>query len=97
MSKNNISVEVAYASDSKQFMKSLHVEVGTTVIQAIELSGIRVEFPELDLASSKIGIFSRFVSGDYVLKEFDRIEIYRPLLIDPKESRRRRAMQNKSD
>ena len=86
-----ISVEVTYASKSRQSLKSLNVPRGTKVIEAIQLSGICDEFPELNIETARIGIFSQFVEKEQVLNEHDRVEIYRPLLIDPKEARRQRA------
>ena len=95
--KQKITVEVAYASESKQFLRSLTVEEGTLVIEAIESSGVCLEFPELDLEAAKIGIFSNPVSLHDTLKQFDRVEIYRPLLVDPMEARRRRANRKRTD
>ena len=95
---DSIDVEVAYARPDKQ--KILHVQVpaGTTAMEAAELSGIVTEFPEIDLAAAKMGIFGKHLGTkglagpeEYLVQPRDRIEIYRPLLIDPKEVRRRRA------
>ena len=88
-----IAVEVAYAEPEKQKIIALVVEPGTTMLQAVKLSGIMKEFPQIDLDTSKLGIFGQAIKkpNDYELKEGDRIEIYRPLLADPKEVRRRRA------
>ena len=90
-----ISIEVVYISPTQQFLKSLEVEEGTTVLEGITSSGILVDCPEIDLAEQKLGIYGHFVKQDDVLKESDRIEIYRPLLIDPKEARRQRAEKGK--
>ncbi|MBL4682790.1 MAG: RnfH family protein [Pseudomonadales bacterium] len=87
----SIAIEVAFISIDKQVIKSLDVPNGTTVIGAIRLSGIKDEFPELDLNTQKIGIYGRLVKEDDVLQAEDRVEIYRALIIDPKEARRRRA------
>jgi len=87
-----ITVEVAYAEHDKQLIKSINVAVGTTAIQAIELSGIRDDFPQIPIDGEiEIGIFSKKSTPDEVLKAGDRVEIYRPLLIDPKEARRLKA------
>lgn len=86
-----ILIEVAHARPEKQVLLSLHVNPGTTLIEAIEQSGIREEFPDVRIDASSVGIFSRKVGLDYLLKAGDRIEIYRPLIADPKEGRRERA------
>ncbi|MGM0680084.1 MAG: RnfH family protein [Pseudomonadota bacterium] len=84
-------VEVAYARPDEQVLIPLEVAPGTTVQQAIELSGVLEHFAEIDLAKNKLGIFGKITRPDTELRERDRIEIYRPLIADPKESRRRRA------
>ncbi len=86
-----IEIEVAYALPNQQILKKISVQTDTTVQQAIEYSGIMQEFPEIDLAKNKLGIFSKFVQLNTPLKSRDRIEIYRPLIIDPKEARRLRV------
>lgn len=87
----DISVEVAYARPDEQVILPLVVPVGTTVEQAIQRSGILDRFPEIDLATQKVGVFSQLVDRDRQLRQHDRIEIYRPLQVDPKEMRRKRA------
>lgn len=89
--KDIICVEVAYGTPEGQALIELRVAPGTTLIEAIELSGIRDQFPEINLENSRKGIFGRIVEDDRVLIEHDRVEIYRPLAVDPKEARRRRA------
>ena len=92
MAENNkIRVEVAYAKQDEQVIIPLDVNVGTTLEQAIGLSGILQQFPEIDLAKNKTGIFGKIAKADTELREKDRVEIYRPLIADPKESRRKRA------
>ncbi|MCV6614016.1 MAG: RnfH family protein [Cellvibrionaceae bacterium] len=93
-----ISVEVAYALPDKQKIIALLVEPGTTAVQAVEKSGIAKVFPEIDMATAKLGIFGQALgtkglakANDYLMQEGDRVEIYRPLISDPKEVRRRRA------
>jgi uncharacterized protein len=88
-----IEIEVAYAlpHPNNQILKQLRVPTGTTVEQAIKLSKLIDEFPEIDLIKNKLGIFSKFTQRDTILQSKDRIEIYRPLIIDPKEARRIRA------
>ena len=86
-----IYIEVAYATPDRQSLLRLSVLEGSTVAEAIEQSAIRDEFPELKMEIKAVGIFSRKVPLDHVLRAGDRIEIYRPLIADPKEMRRQRA------
>lgn len=88
-----IMVEVVYALPGTQLLVELKAVPGTTARQAIEQSGILRRFPGIDFTSRKIGIFSKMVRPDTVLREGDRVEIYRSLIADPKEVRRRRARQ----
>jgi len=87
----DISVEVVYALPDKQYQRYVKVEQGSTVEQAIRESGLLELRREIDLASNKVGVYSRPVKLDDVINEGDRIEIYRPLIADPKELRRQRA------
>jgi len=89
--QKTINVEVAYALPEKQAILPLQVKPGTTLLEAIRLSGILEQFPEIDLEQATFGIFSKLSPADTVLRDKDRVEIYRPLIADPKESRRRRA------
>lgn len=91
-----VFIEVAYALPNEQVLISLDVEQGTTVEQAINLSGVLEKFPEIDLTKNKFGIFGKATKGDEVLRDKDRVEIYRPLIADPKESRRKRAEKKES-
>ncbi|MGH8434468.1 MAG: RnfH family protein [Pseudomonas sp.] len=93
MDKPNITVEVVYALADQQRLLRLNVPYGTTVRQAVEQSGIAAHFPGLDLASCALGIFGKAVANpqDRVLEEGERVEIYRPLIADPKEVRKLRA------
>jgi len=91
-----LNVEVAYARPDTQVIKTLLVDPATQVRTAIELSGVLEQFPEIHLDEVKVGIFSKVVPLDQVLREGDRVEIYRPLIADPKEVRRQRAAQGKS-
>lgn len=86
-----IRVQVCYALADKQILRDLAVVDGATLQAAIESSGVLREAPEINLADCKVGIFGKQKALDTVLKEHDRVEIYRPLIADPKESRRRRA------
>lgn len=92
---NMFAVEVAYAKPEKQLILTLKVAPGTTAEQAIIASGILQKFPEIDLAANKVGIFGKMVKPDTELREKDRVEIYRPLIADPKEVRRQRAAEGK--
>jgi len=86
-----LRVEVAHATPHRQVLLAITVPAGCTVAQAIERSGIRTHFPDLAVDPDAVGIFGRKVPPDQVLREGDRVEIYRPLQTDPKESRRQRA------
>lgn len=88
---DKLHVLVCYAVPRQEFLRALEVEPGTTVGQAIEASGVLGAFPDINLASQPVGIYARKKTLDTVLRERDRIEIYRPLVADPKDSRRRRA------
>lgn len=94
-----IEIEVAYATPDKQLILTLSVAADCTVYDAVTASGIDKKFPEIDLDSSKMGIFSKLVSKPKVqtLSPGDRIEVYRPLLIDPKANRKKRAAKAKED
>ena len=84
-------IEVAYAKPSEQVILTLDIADGSTMEAAIIASGILQRFPEIDLANNKVGIFGRLCKLDQLLRAGDRVEIYRPLLVDPKEMRRTRA------
>ena len=92
---DSIHIEVAYATPQKQVLLTVAVPDGATVIDAIETSKIKTQFPEIDLSKNKVGIFSNLVTLETPLKEKDRIEIYRPLTIDPKQKRKLRAKSTK--
>ncbi len=86
-----IEVEVAYARPDVQTILPVKVQAGTTIEEAIRHSGILESFPEIDLARNKVGVFGKLAKLDAVLRPGDRVEIYRALIADPKEARRRRA------
>jgi putative ubiquitin-RnfH superfamily antitoxin RatB of RatAB toxin-antitoxin module len=90
MAAETFNIEVCYASDAAQFLRALRVPAGTTIEQAIALSGVLREVPGIDLAAMAVGIYAKKKTLDTVLREHDRIEIYRPLIADPKNARRRR-------
>ncbi|TDG15180.1 RnfH family protein [Seongchinamella unica] len=86
-----INVEVAYALPEKQAILALQVPEGTTALEAAKQSRITEKFDGIDLDNAKLGIFAKVVSPGQVLREGDRVEIYRPLIADPKEVRKARA------
>ncbi len=88
---SSVQIEVAYALGKKQVQLHVRLPDGATVEEAIHHSGILTQFPEIDLASNKVGIFSKLVKLDETVRDGDRVEIYRPLIADPKEARRQRA------
>ena len=90
-----INIEVAYAEPETQVIIPLTVPQGTTIEQAIKQSGVLEMFPGIDLAVNKVGIFSKLSKLDSTLREKDRVEIYRKLIADPKEVRKRRAAEGK--
>jgi uncharacterized protein len=92
---DEIQVEVAYALPEQQIILPVKVAMGATVEDAIKRSGILERFPEIQLAQAKVGIFSKLTKMDSVLRDKDRVEIYRPLIADPKEVRRKRAEEGK--
>ena len=92
-----ITVEVAYALPERQSLLTVAVDQQDTVQQIIELSGILQQFSDIDLSVQKVGIWSRPVKLDDRVKAGDRIEIYRPLIADPKDLRRRRAEKAKEE
>lgn len=94
---NLIRVEVVYALPQQQTVLSLRVTPEQTVRQIIEQSGVLQQYPEIDLGSNMVGVFGRQVKLEQSVHDGDRIEIYRPLLADPKEIRRRRAEQAKEE
>jgi putative ubiquitin-RnfH superfamily antitoxin RatB of RatAB toxin-antitoxin module len=90
-----ITVEVVYALPDRQEVLSIKVPEGATIRQAVESSGILGKYPQIDLARNKVGIFSKLSKPDSVLRDRDRVEIYRPLIADPKEVRKQRAAEGK--
>ena len=86
-----IRVEVACVTPQRQFLRAFNLPAGASVADAIAASGVAAAFPELDVANAKVGVFSRPATREQALRDGDRVEIYRPLVADPKEVRRRRA------
>ncbi len=85
---SEIEIEVAYARADQQVVLALRVSAGTTAREAIERSGILRQFPEIRLTDNPVGIYGRVVDPDTALENGDRVEIYRPLEVDPREARR---------
>lgn len=90
-----MKVEVAYAKPEIQVIIPLEVEEGATIEEAIKKSGVLQRFPEIDLEVNKVGVFGKLGKLDQTLREMDRVEIYRKLIADPKEIRRKRAEEGK--
>ena len=88
-------IEVAYALKDKQTLLSLEMNEGATVKDAIDASGIINSYPQINLTTDKVGIFGKLAKMDTVLREKDRVEIYRPLIADPKQVRKERAAAGK--
>ena len=92
---DTIHVEVVYALPQRQEVASITLPEGSTVGQAIEASGLRAKYPEIDPAKNKLGIYAKLAKVDTALRDRDRVEIYRPLIADPKEVRKQRAAEGK--
>lgn len=90
-----INIEVAYALPDVQRVISLQVDEGIELLEAVTQSGILDEFPDIDIAKAKVGIFGKLKKANTVLREGDRVEIYRKLIADPKQVRKERAEQGK--
>lgn len=90
-----IQIEVVYGLAHKQKLLSLPINQGATVEQVIIESGILTLFPEINLSTNKVGIWNKVVKLSDIVKDLDRIEIYRPLIADPKEVRKLRAEKAK--
>ena len=92
-----ITIEVAYALPQRQSLLDLKVTADTTIEQAIKQSGILAMYPEINLSENKVGVWSKNKKLNDTLRDGDRIEIYRPLIADPKAVRKRRAEQAKEE
>lgn len=86
-------IQICYALPDRQLLRDLTVAKGTTIGEAIRLSGITRELTDIDLTTCRVGIYGKVKSLEAQLREGDRIEIYRPLRADPKDARRRRAQK----
>ncbi|ROR32072.1 RnfH family protein [Inmirania thermothiophila] len=91
------TVEVVYARADEQLVLELEVEPGTTAEEAVRRSGLLERFPEIDLARNKLGVYGKVVKPGHELAPGDRVEVYRPLIADPKEVRKRRAAAQDED
>ena len=91
MANQPLRVEVAYAEPGQQWVLGIDIAAGSTLEQAIRASGILDAFPDIDLARNRVGIFGKVCSLQQPLQQGDRVEIYRPLAMDPMERRRQRA------
>ncbi len=90
-----IHVEVVYGRQDRQKVVMVSLNAGATVRDAVERSGLLAEFPEIDLAKNKLGIWNKLAKVDAEVRDKDRVEIYRPLIADPKEVRKQRAAEGK--
>ncbi len=95
MGDRKITVEVAYALPEQQLILPVEVPEGETVEEAIHASGILKRFDTIDLEKNKVGIFGKSVKLNHILRDKDRVELYRPITCDPKEVRRQRAKKDK--
>ncbi len=86
-----INIEIVYAGETSQKLVQLEIEPGTSIAQAIKSSGLLKTCPEINMDDCQVGIFSKKASVDTILQDQDRVEIYRPLKISPKDARKLRA------
>ncbi|WP_374512104.1 RnfH family protein [Niveibacterium sp.] len=93
---DSIHVEVLYAHTHKADLVRVNLPQGSTLQQALEASGLLQKHPEIDLSTNKVGVFGKLCKADTVLRDRDRVEVYRPLIADPKEVRRKRAEDGKA-
>jgi putative ubiquitin-RnfH superfamily antitoxin RatB of RatAB toxin-antitoxin module len=89
----SLSVQVVYALPGREDAVSLKLPAGATALDALHASGLLERHPDIDLARQKIGIYGKVVSRQAALRDGDRVEVYRPLLVEAKEARRRRALR----
>jgi putative ubiquitin-RnfH superfamily antitoxin RatB of RatAB toxin-antitoxin module len=92
-----INIQICYARADRQFLLTRTVAAGSTIQQAIQDSDLIRQAPEIDISVWRVGIYGKLKTLDTILREHDRIEIYRPLIADPKDSRRRRAHKDTAD
>ena len=89
--EGQVEVQVCHALPDSAFLRTLSLPAGSTLRQAVEQSGVLDEYPGIDLAVNMVGIYGKKKTLDTILRQHDRVEVYRPLQADPKEARRRRA------
>lgn len=91
-----MKIEICYALPERQELVTVDVPEGSTAIQAVESSGLLQKYPDIEPGGlNKLGVFAKLVKADAVLRDRDRVEIYRPLIADPKEVRRQKAAEGK--
>lgn len=90
-----LHVSIAYVGPERQILRSLEVRAGMRVRDAIDQSGLLAECPEIDLGVNQVGVFGKLVKLDQSLADGDRVEVYRPLIADPKAARKQRAAEGK--
>ncbi len=91
-----MKIEITYALPDRQELVAVNLPEGSTVIQAVEASGLLQKYPDIDPGGvNKLGVFAKLAKADTVLRDRDRVEIYRPLIADPKEVRRQKAAEGK--
>ncbi|MRV71617.1 RnfH family protein [Duganella sp. FT92W] len=90
MAAEQINVSVCYATDTIEFLRELRLEAGATIADALKVSGLAYEVPGIDLPSMTVGIYGKKKTLKTVLREHDRVEVYRSLIADPKNARRRK-------
>ena len=93
---DSINIEIVYALPHEQRLFKVQAPQGATMVEAIKFSGVLDKYPDIDLDKNKLGIYGKPSKIDAVLRDRDRVEIYRPLIADPKEIRRRRAAEGKT-
>lgn len=96
VSKRTIRVEVVYATPAQQYCEYVTTPPGSTALEILEKSTVLERFADIDLAASKVGVYSRLINLDTVMEDGDRLEIYRPLRADPKAVRRKLAKEGKT-
>lgn len=90
-----LNIEVCYALSGKQDVVRLKLAAGATLQQAVEASGLLAKYPEIDVKKNKFGLWNKLSKLDSALRDNDRVEVYRPLIADPKEVRKQRAAEGK--
>ena len=93
----DIQIEIAYGTAQTQKLYRMVVKAACTARQAVLASPVANDFPDADVHTAPLGIFGKCVKDDTVLRDGDRIEVYRPLVADPKDARRKRVLQKKKE